>query len=335
MWRIIERAGTIATIAISAWAAAQGSIESKAGELRINQIQVIGTHNSYHLRNTKGRGGKPASKEWDYEHRPIDEQLENGVRSFELDLHLHPDGWRVYHVPRLDSGSTCPLLTSCLETVKRWQAAHPRSVPITFLCEMKEEGMQLDKSILDFDAKAADALDAEIRSVFGPDRLIAPDDVRGGAPTLAEAVRTRGWPALEASRGTVLFILHEDGKYRDVYVAGRPSLQGRAMFVRSAEGRPDCATLVEDTPDVERIKRLVKAGYFVRTRADGRLQPGLAPEGMTREAAALLSGAQIVSTDDPPGEPDARTGRTVALPGGAAARANPVNAEGGGADLER
>ena len=49
--------------------------------LRVNELQAVGTHNSYHLR-TEGVD-RP---EWDYDHLPLDQQADaQGVRQFELD----------------------------------------------------------------------------------------------------------------------------------------------------------------------------------------------------------------------------------------------------------
>ncbi len=302
--------------------AASSGFAQDGKDLRMNQIQVIGTHNSYHLRKSPTH---PA-RQWDYAHLPLDQQLDAGVRSLELDLHYKADGWRVFHVPRLDDNSSCPLLSDCLQTVRRWSDAHPRHVPISFLCEIKEEGRPLDKTLLDFDAQAADRLDAEIRAAFDAKHLITPDDVRGDAPTLTEAVRRRGWPLLDASRGKVFFIVHDQGKDREVYVKDRPVLEGRAMFVRSSPDRADCAVMVEDFPNVEKIQNLVKEGYWIRTRADADPGEELTDGAGKRVASAMASGAQIVSTDHPPGESVSGGGKIVALPGGTAARPNPVNA---------
>ena len=68
---------------------------------------------------------------------------------------------------------------------------------------------------LPFDEAAYDALDAEIASVFPPDGLITPDDVRGNAPTLREAVLTRGWPKLGDARGRVFGAVDEYGAHRE------------------------------------------------------------------------------------------------------------------------
>lgn len=304
-----------------------GAVYAGPDALRMNQIQVIATHNSYHVRPKKGlveqvRPFYPNAVTFEYTHAPLDVQLDRGLRSFELDLHCFPDGYQVYHVPHVDFGTTCKRLVDCLECVRDWSARHPRHVPIVFLLEIKDDREALAmSSALPVDAATLDLLDEEIRSVFPPERLITPDLVRSDAPTLEAAVRAHGWPTLDATRGKVLFILHEGGRNRDLYTHGRPSLEGRAMFIRSEPGRPDAATLVMDYPDVEKIQRVVKQGYLVRTRADAGL---LFTE--TRRQAALASGAQIVSTDFPLGEAHAETGYVVALPGGVAALPNPVNA---------
>ena len=66
-------------------------------------------------------------------------------------------------------------------------------------------------------------------------------------------------------------------------------------------------------------------GYYVRTRADSNLREGR--EGITaRREEALASGAQIVTTDFPPGEAHPETGYVVEFNPPAAARANPANA---------
>ena len=59
-------------------------------------------------------------------------------------------------------------------------------------------------------------------------------------------------------------------------------------------------------------------GVIVRTRADAEL----ATDPAEREAA-LASGAQIVSTDYPPSEPQQGTAYLVEFPDGALARAVP------------
>jgi Phosphoinositide phospholipase C, Ca2+-dependent len=296
-------------------AAAPNDIEG----LRINQLQFIGTHNSYHVRAKPSRFAS-----LNYSHAPLDVQLERGVRSVELDLHDRGGVFEVCHIVKIDEGTTCRRLSDGLETVRKWSEAHPGHLPISFLFELKKDGIGLDPRIRKFDAASLDRLDDLLRSVFPVSRCIRPDNVRGESATLREAVEKHGWPTVAASRGKVFFILHDEGELRDAYVKGHPSLRNRVMFVRSDETRDDAATLVLDDPRDPEIPRLVNAGYFIRTRADGDLQTDR-PGKPSRLKAAFASGAQIVSTDFPNGEPQAGTGYVVEFAKGAPARVNPVN----------
>jgi hypothetical protein len=291
-------------------------------QVRINQLQFIGTHNSYHVRDP----AKPNKNfsDWNYSHAPLDVQLERGVRSFELDLQYRKGKFQVFHVAMLDEGSTCRTLKEGLETVRKWSDAHPRHLPISFLFELKQEGPRFDRTITIPDAAALDQLDGVLRSVFPPERTITPDDVRGSAATLREAVQKSGWPTLESARGKVFYILHDEKKERELYTRDHPSLRGRAMFVRSDESRDDAATFVLDDPRDKDIPRLVKAGYFIRTRADSDLRTK-GPRPLARRDAAFASGAQIVSTDFPSGEAQNATGFVVEFERSSPARINPIN----------
>jgi hypothetical protein len=303
-------------------AIAAAADEAAANDLRMNQLQVIGTHNSYHVREKPIKSGR--ATEWNYSHAPLDVQLDRGVRSFELDLHWRGGEFFVFHVPILDEGSTCRTLADALATVRKWSEAHPKHVPISFLFELKKEGPGLDKRIKHVDAAGLDQLDGVLKAGFAEGQIITPDVVRGDSPTLREAVTTRGWPSVNDARGKVLFILHDEGAQRDLYTQEHPSLRQRVMFVRSDEKRDDGATLVLDNPRDPDIPRLAKAGYYIRTRADSSLHVE-APGQPDRRDAAFASGAHILSTDYPPGQPDAATGYVVQFENGAPARVNPVN----------
>lgn len=288
----------------------------------MNQLQVVGTHNSYHTREKPIAGGRAAA--WNYTHPPLDVQLERGVRSFELDLHWRNGEFQVFHVPLLDEGTTCKTLAEALATVRRWSEANPRHVPISFLFELKSEGPGLDKRIKKVDAAGLDQLDELLRAGFAEGQIITPDVVRGESASLREAVTTRGWPTVDDARGKVFFILHNDGDQRELYSKDRPSQRGRVMFVRSDPSREDAATLVMDGPTDPRIPELAKAGYYIRTRADSdiRIQGSGQP---ARRDAALASGAHILSTDFPRGQADKETGYVVEFEADAAARINSVN----------
>lgn len=297
-----------------AWVAFSVAAEPAAADLRLNQVQVVATHNSYHLRPASPTG--KVTPEFDYSRQPLDQQLDQGVRSFELDLHVAGDQWRVMHVPLIDSLTTVPTFVQALEIIQRWSAAHPRHVPISLLLELKEEGFKLSKAYREPQLADLERLDANIRQVFS-DKLITPDTVRGSHSTLFDAVRAGAWPKLTDCAGKVLVIMHEQGPHRAAYLDGHPALEGRAMFVESALGEPHSAVLIRNNPREPQIPELVRQGYLVRTRVDS--------QGDVRDAkrsAGLASGAHLLTTDYPAGEiaPD----RAFSLPNQAPARVNPI-----------
>jgi len=149
----------------------------KPQELRLNQIQVIGTHNSYHS------GMSPVAMTWlqrvapkhaeelDYRHGDIKTQLDHGVRQLEIDIYVdregdhftHPRGpaweqeeglrpdagdlpspamreqdFKVLHIVDIDQHSNCEPLRTCLGQIRDWSDAHPDHIPIFVLLETKQ-----------------------------------------------------------------------------------------------------------------------------------------------------------------------------------------------------
>ena len=331
--------------------------------VRLNQIQVLGTHNSYHVAPV------PAMREWlgprgpalDYTHKPLTAQLtELGVRQFELDVFADPEGGRftqpaaprivtgiepagpemrspgfkVRHMPDLDYGTTCPTLVSCLAAIRDWSRANPWHVPIMIMIEVKDQALSDPDSHgfvkpLPVDAAALRELDREILSVFDQSHLVTPDRVRGRHSTLSAALQADGWPLLRAVRGKVLFALDNTDDHRADYLRDNSSLEGRVLFVSSPPGEPSAAFVKMNEvlgDDEERIRQTVRSGYIVRTRAD--IPTEEARNGnTTRRDAAFRSGAQFVSTDYPENSPFG-SGYRARLPGAERlpARCNPVTA---------
>jgi len=333
------------------------------GTLRLNQVQVLGTHNSYHVQAEPDlfsalRAAAPEiTRTLAYSHAPLTEQLDQrGVRQVELDVFADPDGgryaepaalpiighdppsdpdWRtpgfkVLHVQDVDFATTCVLLVTCLHEIKDWSDVHPGHVPILVLIEAKDEPMTIEAPLewtvpLPIDAAAFDALDAEIRSVFDDEDLVTPDLVRGDHATLGEAVSSEGWPLLGEVRGRVLFALDSPSQ-RDTYLAGHPSLEGRVIFTNSEPGMDDSAYANHNDPeaDAEAVATSLEANMLVRTRADADTVEARRND-TTRRDAALDSGAQFVSTDYAAPNPDFGP-YVVGIPNGTPARCNPVTA---------
>ncbi len=331
--------------------------------VRLNQIQVVGTHNSYHRRLAPklfeiltSFDAKFAASV-DYEHLPLDGQLDAGIRQLELDVFADPDGGRyanraanplaglpkasglpeldapgfkVLHFPEIDYESSCLSLVACLRIVKGWSDAHPKHLPLMIFLDAKDAPVP-DVANLGFavplpiGAAEFDALDAEIRSVFDTDDIITPDVVRGTSATLREAVTTVGWPTLAKARGKVMFGLINDDPKRAAYLEGHALLQGRVMFTLSGTTAPESAVVSRPDPEKQSddIVALAQQGFIVRTRSDADTIEARSGSVVRRDAA-LASAATWVSTDFP--SPDAKFGTNyaVALPGGVGARCNPV-----------
>ena len=96
--------------------------------LRLNQIQVVGSHNSYrrrtygplfaHVQSLAACCPEELDPEnWDYDHLPLREQLDDyGMRALEIDLFNDPAGGRFYNrqglrfVKRAGGAPTSPEL---------------------------------------------------------------------------------------------------------------------------------------------------------------------------------------------------------------------------------
>jgi hypothetical protein len=336
--------------------------------VHLNEVQALGTHNSYHIRPLEPLWSAlldftPLFQQVDYTHIPLDQQFETqGIRQIELDVWADPagglyanrnvmsifdlptasgvpaldqPGFKILHIADVDFQSTCFTLVDCLQTIKAWSDAHPSHLPIAVLIEAKDDATPdvFDVGFVTpvpFDPAQFDALDAEIRSVLPPEKLITPDDVRRGFPTLEAAVLGYGWPTLGEARGKIMFLLDNGGHYRADYLAGHPSLAGRVLFTSADPGSADAAfiKLNDAKGDQAEIAARLAAGYVIRTRADADTEEARTNDTTTREAA-LGSGAQWVSTDYPVPNPDFGTGYFVAVPDGHPARCNPVNAPPG------
>lgn len=335
----------------------------------INQLQSFGTHNSYKEKIAPAEMALIAERlpkvapTLDYEHRSLAEQLDKGARQIELDPSDDPDGGlystplarkilsergialepydlsvmakpglKVIHVADIDYRSHCLLFVDCLKQVKAWSDAHPRHTPILMMINPKSSGIPWAGAakVIPWSKAAFDRMDIEIRSVFGEDQLLTPDDVRGSHATLREAVTSGGWPKLGQARGKVIFTMDLSPEANAPYAEGHPSLKGRVAFMTTYPNAPEAAYFTMNEPEAQQaeIQKLVREGFLVRTRADADTVE--ARSGATaRREAALSSGAQYISTDYLWPDPRFGTGYTAALPDGATTRCNPVNAQAG------
>ncbi|MDQ3629752.1 MAG: phosphatidylinositol-specific phospholipase C1-like protein [Actinomycetota bacterium] len=350
------------TLALAAVIALSFAAPASAASVRLNHLQTVGSHNSYHLEvserekqiRSEASGDQEASLEYAYP--PLGVQFaDQDVRQIELDLlpddtggrfvapavriaaglgplqdpAMYRSGIKVLHIQDADYVTTCSTLVACLSEVKAQSDRAGDHVPFTFLLELKDD--PIGNAATWTPARIA-AAEAEIASVFPRDRILTPDDVRGSRATLNEAVVAKSWPTIDRARGKVLFLLdNEPGTGAAVaYRTLHPGARGSLVFPNSTPGTPEAAfvKLNDAKNDQAQIRRLVKTGYVVRTRADANTTEARANDTSTRDAA-LASGAQWVSTDYPaPGYAD-RFASPYFVSLGKPARCNPIVAPRG------
>lgn len=325
--RDVIRFGCCAVLALCTLAA----VADEGRPLHLNEIQVLGSHNSYKLAMSAENfsalmaRNPDVARSLEYTHLPLPAQLQLGIRKLELDVFYDPQGelfpgrvtsgsaFAVLHVQNLDDRSSCPDLMTCLTELKNWSAAHGNHVPIFISFNAKDAVIDQPGFLrpLPFDEDAWLAMDAEIRSVLGQ-KLIEPAEV-----VTAEGPR---WPLLDAVRGSFVTVLDEGGRKRAVYAS---RWRERAMFANLPESEPGAAVLIVNDPiaDFDRIQGLVRSGFIVRTRADADTVEARTGD-TTRRDKAFASGAQLVSTDYYAEATHFGRNYVVRLPGGM--RCNPL-----------
>lgn len=359
MRRHVARAVVLAAaVALARMAGAQDD-----AEVRMNQIQVIGTHNSYHA------GFAPsAAKLWekmnpqafmalDYRHPKLAAQLDGGVRQIELDifadtkggLYAHPygekliadaglppdppfdpdhlmekPGFKVMHVQDVDYRSNCEPFTECLKEVRAWSKAHPRHLPIFILVETKQGHLHVNFPTVTPEAFTPAVFDDLDRTIRS---VFAEDEI-----ITPDDVRGSYATLNEAVRADAWPTLAEArGKVvflMDQRNVGPVYLEGHP----SLRGRVLFTNATPGSPDAAFVEQNEAPASAIDALAEqGYLIRTRADENTqaarsddtTRRDEVLGSGAQIISTDYP-GSERAPSGYEVVLPGNAVARCNPV-----------
>lgn len=335
--------------------------------IRINEIQVLGTHNSYKQFISVPefeilKKMDPGVWTREYGHAPIIDQLKAGMRNFEFDVAGDPNGglyanpllyrkaveagtnvpdleyrdimlepgFKIMHDPDIDYRTSCPTFKSCLQILRNWSDENRNHVPILILINPKVRpysGLVGNPAAVvppPFDKSTFEDLEKELLDVIPIERLITPDEVRGQHATLKEGAMAGNWPLLGAARGRFIVAILDRPPFSEPYYKDNPSLKGRAMFVYAPKGHPAAIYYTIDDPieDRDEILDLVRQGFLVRTRTEQDTVEVRNGSTKKREAA-FLSGAQFITTDYyVPNK--TFSDYSVALPGGGAARCNPV-----------
>ena len=286
---------------------------ARDAELRLDQLQLRGSHNSYHQAPAIALHASHR-----YSHATLATQLERlFVRVLELDVHLEDGVLDVYHIAGIDSGSSCERFTDCLAEIRAWSDRRPCHLPLIVWVEPKSEtgGDSLaDPSVIDRD----------ILSIFPPDRLLRPDDVRGDHGSLRAALEARGWPTLASARGRVVFVLLDRAGKTRAYTRDFTGLEGRAMFANAEPPQFDerwaAFAKIDDPTAAATIGAAIERRIMVGSNvcAAGRERS----ECATRLLHGLRNGVHMLK-DDFPGPTEERDW-SLRFPNDAPFRCNPV-----------
>lgn len=361
------KAVAAATIAVALTVAgfhADAPEHADLGGLRIDQLQYIETHNSYHLAPdatmllylmSSGYSdgpdwpGKRLARAVDYSDLPLETQLDLGLRAFELDVYDDPAGGR-FTEPRifrslraLKLPPDAPWDPQGKMRAPGFKTLHkedydPRSTCPVFRDCLREIAAWSARHrdhvpiLVMLETKgAAPGRDCPGLCRDGWLRLEAEISAVFGADRLVRPADTAaGWPLIDAVRGKVMFfLLDEDSaaqSYREAARLGGLSI----LFTGERPGKT--AALVRDRgrwailprPDDRRIAQAQGAGMLVYTRGDADTEQARSNDTARRDQA-LASGATIVSTDYP--IPDRRfSDYSVRFADGGYVRCNPVTA---------
>lgn len=269
-------------------------------KLRLNDIQIIGSHNSYKkeiepkLWKLIKLFDSNMANSLQYEHISITEQLNLGLRNLEIDVVHDPEGGlfkdplgntllniflsdplsydidnemlkpglKVMHQPDFDFRSHNMTFIGCLTEIKKWSDSNKEHVPIIITMNTKDKKYDIPGTadLLPFTKEVLKVIDSEILSVFNKDKLITPDLIKGDCKTLEESILKNGWPTLDKLMGRILFVLDEKGQRLEDYLNDDKNLTNKVMFTNSKEGNPSAAFRIVNDP--------IKDGEYISELVD-------------------------------------------------------------------
>lgn len=358
-----------ALMAVSFAAARLVSAQTTAKQdklVHLNQIQVIGSHNSYNLgfapsEEKFARTQNPKAYEsLEYHHASLKAQLDGGVRQLEIDIvqdpkggrFAHPKivdltkqaglpadpdfdpnhdmekpGFKVIHIPDLNQRSSCLLFTDCLREIRTWSMAHPQHVPLFLLIENKHGRTTSIPNSVEAEPFTTDTFDALDKEISS---VFADGEI-----ILPDEVRGR-YPTLDAAvrAGNWPTLAKSRGKViflMDQKNAGPAYTAGHPVL----QGRVLFTNSDPGRPDAAFVEENEGTPEVIdQIVREGYIVRARADEGTvaartddtTRRDALLRSGAQMISTDYPLSEPSKWTGYSVGFANGLPARCNIINA---------
>lgn len=281
-------------------------------ETKINEIAVMGTHNSYQMLATFPKRvlmktlqiitfGLVENKAV-FEMDTFTLQLEQGVRNLEIDIETVDNGeevsFIVTHKPTLDNVTSAYDFAKALDEIVLWSNNNPGHIPIYLLIEPKNDVAPIN-NMQNFSLEYALEFDMLLKEKLG-DKLLTPKLAMGDHESL-EAMRTADdWPTLNEAAGKIIVLMHTCDVTQE-YIDFDQSIKTQAMFPMLLFDDIDksyASFILENDPETAIENNKITIGeknLMVRTRADD--YPDFSDE---RYDFANKCGSQIITTDYPP-----------------------------------
>ncbi len=292
--------------------------ELEAG-IKFNEISFIGTHNSYQSASTDETKelyrnlsdltfGLVAANKADFESETLTDQLNCGIRSFEIDIETFDRNGEIsftcMHNPNIEMTTTCYDFSLAMKEIAMWSDNNPDHMPITIIIEPKRIILPLE-DMEKFNVEYAKELDETLRETLGK-KLFTPADMLCDYESFGEMRAADDWCEVKDMLGKVVVLLHECS-VTEKYIKLDPSIKSQAMFpmLRYKDINRDCTSFILDNEPDEMLEHQAKTvdekKVMVRTRADE-----FTNVSEERLGLAMSCKANIISTDYP-----ARTDNTA------------------------
>lgn len=280
--------------------------------LKFNELSFVATHNSY---QTKGADawcelfdnlstltfGLLSDELGEFSNQTLTEQFNCGIRSIEMDIETVKNGDSIsfvcMHSPYFDTGTTSYDFALALKEIKMWSDYNPGHLPITVIVEPKKVFLPAE-NMKYFNLEYAFALEEIIRSVLG-DKLFEPADMLRGYDSFSEMRFADDWCQVKDMLGKVVVLLHDTNVTED-YIELDESIKTQAMFPMLRYKHKDLSyasfLLINKPKEALKTSDEVIDEYklIVRTQVDSYTNVS-----QEKRDNAMLSGAQILSTDYP------------------------------------
>ena len=280
--------------------------------VKLNEIAILGTHNSYQrLATAETRFAmniidtitfkKAGLDTFDFEMDTLTEQLEMGVRNVEIDIEtLDKDDkieFKVTHNSIVDNASSAYDFTKALQEIKMWSDNNPEHIPVIIIVEPKSFVIEIN-GMKKFSLEYAKELDKIVGNTLG-DSLLTPKDMLRDYASFKEMRENDDWISLKEARGKILVLLH-DCDVTESYIALDETIKTQKMFpmLRYDDRNESYTSFILENDAWRAAERkaenIDECNLIVRTRAD--VYPEYSDE---RYKVIEDCGSQIITTDFP------------------------------------